>query len=226
MPNRAHRRTRRRATSERVPEGIVAGDLGVNVQLDRRGQLEACLELRLSEFGRLLRKKLDDEALVAAVEAPTDFDALILSLERSGPEVFSATDPLFAAKLRGLQARKQLTEDAGGLLSSPQVAKLLNMTNAAVHKRIKANTLLAVNQGKRGNFFPAFQFTQNGEVLTGVAQVVAELAKGGHDGWGAVRFFLSDSDRLEGRTPLAALRDGEVDRVVHAARWYGQQGGS
>jgi hypothetical protein len=37
-------------------------------------------------------------------------------------------------------------------------------------------------------------------------------------------FMLTGDRRLKGETPLAQLRQGNIDSVVQAARCYGEQG--
>jgi len=219
MTDAAKKKTRRPV---HLQGGAVLASTG-NVRLDARGQLEAFVQLRWTELLRTLRKGLDDQTLREASEAPSDFEALVLSLLRSPPEI-TAGDPLLGAKLRGLQARRQLIEQSGGLLTTTQVAKLLNLTNQAVLKRADQNKLVDITQERRGHYFPAFQFTQEGKVVAGIPEVLSELAKGSHAGWAAVTFFVSGNERLDGRTPLEVLKAGDVAAVVRAADWYGEQG--
>jgi hypothetical protein len=54
--------------------------------------------------------------------------------------------------------------------------------------------------------------------------VLADL--GGYDPWMQVIFMLGGNDRLDGETPLARLRRGELASVRRAARTFGEQGGA
>jgi hypothetical protein len=45
-----------------------------------------------------------------------------------------------------------------------------------------------------------------------------------HDPWMELSFFLNANDRLNGITPLQALRTGDVEQVAQAAQAYGEQG--
>ncbi|MBI3971349.1 MAG: hypothetical protein HY332_08665 [Chloroflexi bacterium] len=144
--------------------------------------------------------------LVSALQSP---DALVALL---------ADDPLAAARLRGLQARERLLQTEGGTLTAGQVAKLLGVTQQAVDKRRRAGRLLALNLGRRGSAYPAWQFGPDG-VLDGFEAVLAALAV---SPWTQASWFLSGDVRLGGETPLAALRRGNVDAVQRAARASGE----
>ena len=74
---------------------------------------------------------------------------------------------------------------------------------------------LAVEIGPRKLAFPAWQFV-NGKVLEGIPEVLGEL----HETvgpWMAISFFLNPSEAI-GRSPLEALRAGDVDAALEAAR--------
>jgi hypothetical protein len=51
--------------------------------------------------------------------------------------------------------------------------------------------------------------------------VLAELDE--VDPWTQALFMLSANNWLNGETPLAMLRRGEVEEVLNAARLYGEQ---
>ena len=68
----------------------------------------------------------------------------------------------------------------------------------------------------RGYAYPVWQVG-----LEGLGAVLAELAE--YDPWTQTLFMLSANPWLEGETPLVALRRGQRDAVLAAARLYGQQ---
>jgi hypothetical protein len=164
-------------------------------------------------------KSLDEANLVEAVKAPTDYSVLVraLNTEEALTSVENA-DPLAAARLRGIQAKRKLLESEGGAISSAQAAHLLKMTRQAVDKRRKEGKLLGLELGKRGYVYPAWQFG-----LTGFGQVLSAL--GSQDFWESLSFFLNPSEVLEGQTPLEALtKKGDVEKVTRAAKTYGEHG--
>ncbi|HLI83764.1 MAG TPA: hypothetical protein VKV17_07575 [Bryobacteraceae bacterium] len=45
-----------------------------------------------------------------------------------------------------------------------------------------------------------------------------------HDAWTKLVFFTSENAATGGKKPLEVLRSGDVEKVVAAARTYGEQG--
>jgi len=147
----------------------------------------------------------------------SDLEELVEVLER--PEVLSdlrRRDPLAAARLRGLRAKKHLLEAEGGAVSGRELAQALGITRQAVDKRRLAGKLIGIDLGKRGYAYPIWQIG-----LSGMDAVLAELDE--YDPWTQALFMLSANSWLNGETPLAALRRGELDEVLNAARLYGEQ---
>lgn len=164
-------------------------------------------------------KLLDEDKLREVVKAPTDYGVLAraLNLEEALTEV-RASDPLAAARLRGIDAKRRLLESEGGTVSSSQAAKMLKMTRQAVDKRRKEGKLLAIELGRRGYCYPAWQFG-----LKGFEEVLLALPSG--DFWERLSFFLNPSDLLEDQTPIQALGKGSnVEGVLRAAKEYGEHG--
>jgi hypothetical protein len=146
-----------------------------------------------------------------------DMEGLVTALDR--PDVLAILrrrDPLAAARLRGLRARKQLLDAEGGTVSGQELAKAIGITRQAVDKRRLANTVIGIDLGKRGYAYPVWQVGLNG--LDAVLVELNDL-----NPWSQALFFLSPNSWLDGETPLAALRRGERDVVLSAARHYGDQ---
>ena len=171
-----------------------------------------------------LEKELPKERINEAVAAPTDYLVFLSALTASSMASESAAeDPLAAAKLRGLERKRQLVEAAGGAFSAQSVAELLGITRQAVDKRRAQNQLIALTQGRRGYIYPSFQF-EEGNTLSGLGGVLEELKS--FDPWMQLAFFVNSNDRLSNKTPAAALRAGNQPEVLRAARSYGQHGAS
>jgi hypothetical protein len=169
-----------------------------------------------------IANELPAQSVEELTASATDFELLVNALSAASvtPET-SETDPLVRAKLRGIEARKRILEKLGGTLSAEHVSKLIGISRQAVDKRRSQNQLIGLTQGKRGYAYPAFQF-ENGKTLEGLKEVLDALSA--HDPWMQSIFFANGNDRLKGRTPLEALRQGEIDAVVRAAEAYGEQG--
>ena len=138
----------------------------------------------------------------------------VLAKQAAPPAAATAPDPnRFAEVSAALLAR------AGGGLSLTQGAGLLGVSRQAVHKRVKAGTLLGMMNGA-GLVLPKAQFAGNNgrfEALSGLAQVLRLFKSAG--GWAALQ-FLAERDPNLAATPFEALSAGRANDVVHAARAY------
>jgi len=106
-----------------------------------------------------------------------------------------------------------------GSLAVDQVAALLGTSRQTPHDRAKARSLLAVADGGRLRF-PAWQFDADGPdgVVEGLPAVLRTLRIGA---LAAVRWLTRPNAVLDKRTPLAALRAGDINRVVAEAAGAG-----
>lgn len=112
------------------------------------------------------------------------------------------------------ELRHRLLRDA---LTVSEVAKLLGTTRQTPHDRCAAGTLLAVKD--RGHWrFPVWQFDPEGPdgVLDGLTDALAALPR--QTPIGRVLWFVTPKQQLQGRSPVEALRDGEVPAVVAEAQ--------
>lgn len=168
-----------------------------------------------------LNRIVETAAVAEVLATASDYSMLLKIL--STPEALSsltATDPLASAKLRGLVVKQQLLEAEGGCLSSTQVASLLGITRQAVDKRRRNGQLIGLPTGKNRFAYPAWQFT-TGETLPGLETVLQHLQV--RDPWMQTAFMLNGNLRLDGMSPLEALK-GKLEEVVLAAQTYGEQG--
>jgi hypothetical protein len=162
------------------------------------------------------------ETIAAAAGSATDTEVVVRALEQ--PEalsLLSASDPLAAAKVRGLRAREQLLHAEGGTWDAAQAAEHLHLTRQGVNRRRRMGTLLALDVGRLGYRYPAWQFTRAG-TLRGWEGILTALRE--HDPWMQLSFMLGPNPRLDGETPLAALRAGRHEDVETAAQAFGDHG--
>ena len=169
-----------------------------------------------------ITNELSSQSVEELTASPTDFELLVNAVSATSTAAASTDgDPLIRAKLRGIEHRKRILEKLGGILSAEQVSELIGISRQAVDRRRSQNQLIGLTQGKRGYAYPAFQF-ENGKTLDGLKEVLDALS--GHDPWMQSIFFANGNDRLNGRIPLDALRQGKTEAVVRAAEAYGEQG--
>ena len=169
-----------------------------------------------------ITNELSSQSVEELTASSTDFELLVNAVSATSTAAASTdADPLIRAKLGGIEHRKRILEKLGGTLSAEQVSELIGISRQAVDRRRSQNQLIGLTQGKRGYAYPAFQF-EDGKTLDGLKEVLDALS--GHDPWMQSIFFANGNDRLNGRIPLDALRQGKTEAVVRAAEAYGEQG--
>lgn len=198
---------------EQALRGLVrAGDASVQGVFVRRA---------LRAVARL-SQQMGEASLREAVSAPSDVGVLLAALQSEpGLAALGQDDPLAQARLRGIEARQRLLTAEGGTLGVQEVAAHLNLSRQAVYKRFRAGRLLAVDSGRHGQAFPAWQLGPGG-VLPGLEEVLAALAD--LDPWMKLAFFLEANAATGGTTPLEALRRGRLKDALRAARLHGEHG--
>jgi hypothetical protein len=107
----------------------------------------------------------------------------------------------------------RLLNAEGGSVSAKNAAKLYGGPNdyseEAVRKAARNGQLIAIRDGNASLHFPVWQFGPLGGTLPGLKEALAILSRRPHaDILGAVTFFLNPTSRLEGLSPLEALRKG------------------
>lgn len=180
---------------------------------------------RVQGFTDIVAEKADPSVLAKALGAGSDAAVVLTALE--DPKVLFETsrtrhDPLLEARRRGIAAKRMLMEAEGGSLPVGEVASQCGISTQAVNKRRESGTILGVRLGRRDYFYPAWQFEKDGTVLRGLSDVLACIPI--DDPWMRLSFFLTEDARLEGRTPLQALREGDIESVKNAARSFGEHG--
>jgi hypothetical protein len=160
-----------------------------------------------------------EKALEPAVNEVRDVDSEFLSRLTQG-KTFSPEEKVrveLTALAQSFELRRSLLE---GALSAPETARLLGVSRQTPHDRAKANTLLGIPDGGAWKF-PAWQFDAESPdgVIPGLPAVLKAL--GSYVPVSALQkaaWLTRRNAALGGRTPLQALRDGEVENVVEEAQ--------
>jgi hypothetical protein len=139
-------------------------------------------------------------------------------IELLTPEI---EDTLAIPRIKGLRIKHDLLRQEGGVISSRQVAEILGISRQAVDKRRLQGKLLAVSLGRRGYFYPLWQFGDKG-VLEGFEEVMEILRD--EDPWTIMIFFLSKNSMLKNKKPLDKLRQRHLNEVLRAAGAVVNQG--
>lgn len=176
---------------------------------------------RLDRAIRKLVDVLSTEQQLEVLGEPDDMSALVHALLARDVPRPEADHELLNAQLRGVAARRELVAAEGGCVPVAELERLLGKSRQAIEKQREAGTLLAVQMhGVRGWLYPLWQI-QDGAPLPGLAKVSRQLPS--DDPWSSLAFFLR-ADAGGGVTPLAALRHGDAETALRAARTFGQQG--
>ena len=163
-----------------------------------------------------LKKIAESSNLVDITSVDSNYEVLLAALQT--PEALSLLaerDPLAKAKIRGLKLKQQLIETEGGCASSEEIAKMLGISRQAINQRRQRGKLIGLSKGKGKYLYPLWQFTDTGNTLSGLEDVLEKLQD--FDPWMQITFFLNPSDRLHNQTPLEMLRMGKVEPVIQTA---------
>jgi len=144
----------------------------------------------------------------AALEAAAVETGLVVAKDRVLPEA-----------LRRLVVSRGADSGEGRVLSISEAAEMLEVTRVTVYAWIESKRLLAWRATRRGVLIPAEQIMGVGEVVPGIAEVLAVIP----DPEAAWDFLSEESafvDPENSVRPIEALRQGNVDAVVAAAHSF------
>jgi len=172
-----------------------------------------------------IAEALTEPELTIAVSRSTDVGALVEALQFHEAAIPDQSDnSLWPALLRGLERKQEILGRDGGTLGVGEIADFLQVSRQAIEKRRQRGTMLGLSLGSRGFRYPRWQFTDDG-ILEGLPDVLAALRENAVTEWMAAEFFVTTDEYLDGRTPIEALRNGELESVLLVASMFGEQGG-
>lgn len=159
------------------------------------------------------------DSLTEALAAPTDLGGVARLLGKIAAVEATDIDPLAAAYARGIETKREIAAEAGGLLSASTVAELLGISRQAVEKRRQRGQLLGVPAPGRGHLYPAIQF-HDGRVIEGIEDVLTNLES--DSPWTRLSFLVGRSASLGDKRVADALRAGDTRAVIQLARAFGE----
>jgi hypothetical protein len=124
-----------------------------------------------------------------------------------------------AVQLASNQA--EIIARAGEPLGLRDAARRLDMSHQNLHKRIAAGSALGVMRG-RELVVPSIQFIASGgdeKIVANLRNVLGLFKEARAGNWSALQFLVEEDSGLGGR-PIEALKAGDVERAVAAARAY------
>jgi hypothetical protein len=210
----------RRAAEGATPESVeAAASLLRAANDDLRGVLAA---RALGWFARGMAL-VNTEQVVEALSATEGYEAVLPLIEDLVLDD-ARESPMARARLRGIRRKREVLEAEGGSVGTAEAAEILGgISKQAVDKRRERRTILALPRG--GEYaFPLWQFdegTRDG-LVPGLTRVLRSFSV--DDPWMRAEFMLAPNDRLGGKRPLDALREGEAEASARAASAYGVHG--
>jgi hypothetical protein len=170
-----------------------------------------------------LAERLGEESMAVLEELRGALDESVGPVRRLDPAGWGgapdAHEVRAAAAANAVRLARERAGVAADALSREDVAELLGVSSQAVSNRIRQDRLVALRAGRRW-LLPAWQFDPESvdPMLPGIADLL-----GAWPGSPVAlsRWATTPSRDLDGRTPAAALGDGQVREVVAAARAIG-----
>lgn len=211
------------AMAERISAGA-AGRGREAASAQRAGEADVRDSL-VGRVDRWLRQSLDrmtDAEVLRIVEAQSPAET-IAEIFAAVPERVAAESDWAELLLRGAQAKSQIADFVGGLLSSSQAAAVLGITVPGVKQRMERHKLIAVPLAGGQWGFPALQFAQDGRVRSGVPEVTRA---GAHlDPWALLSILVDDVEDARGGLLLERLDEPAVlADVRNRLATYGEHG--
>ena len=195
--------------------------------VSEHGSLAVSVSVRSSLVGRVdrwLRQSLDrmsDDEVLKVIEAQSPAETIAEILVATPETRASAENDWAELLLRGAQAKRQIAELAGGLLSSSHAAEVLGISVPGVKQRMDRQKLLAVPLPGGQWGFPALQFAPGGHVRAGVPDVARAGAK--VDPWVLLSILVDDVADGSGGMLLERLDEPAVlADVLNRLATYGE----
>lgn len=158
--------------------------------------------------------------LQQATEAGMDARTLAtISSEETRPYIEADAQAGYASPAEGLAA---LLNAEGGCVGVSEARELFRkpepVTRQAINERIRRGELLAYRTGADHYMLPVWQFRPEGGVIEGFSEALKALRESMPDAGQLTpfAFFLQADPVAEGRTPLEALRAGDLQQVLDA----------
>ncbi len=178
---------------------------------------------RLHEVVDRLAEAADISTIEKVLSMADPFSGMGVAMQRAATaEAAAIRDPLAAARLRGVDTRQRMIEDAGGLLRLSEAAERLGVTPQAVAGRRTRGTILAVPAANGEWLYPVCQFAEY-DLVPGIDAFLRAFQED-VDPWTHLSVLLAESSRFGGKSALDLLKEGRKEDARTIAGTYGEQG--
>jgi hypothetical protein len=160
----------------------------------------------------------------AALDRPNDITVELTSEQGLAVEKKAfGLDARARALLRGKEIALQDIKAAGGAFTLDEVCQVMGqVSRQVIERRVREGRLLAVPGPSNRRVYPTIQFGADGQVVTGVKEVLKELPTA--NPWTILNFLVNPHGSLDGRKPIDLLKAGQTELVVQAAKNLAYQG--
>lgn len=205
-PTATNSRVRRSGDDELPDLGsmtLVVGKDDGSVELARLG-IRSAFYHRLRRWAEDVALNAPEEVLANALANPSVRGGLVALLTDTAADVDLSriTELRDRALARGLAAKEELRERAGGFAPTAWVSKVLKISRQAVDKRRKAGKLLAIQTADGTFAYPLCQFSDDG-VVPGLEDALAALQA--HSPWERLSALVNPSPALGRRSAIGVL---------------------
>ena len=159
----------------------------------------------------LARAEREHRVATMTFEVSPDGEARLVGAGAGGDALDAA---LVAAKARGEGKITDILK-AEGMLNAREFGRLIGASHETVNAKRKTGEVLGLEGATRGVRYPRWQVSDAGLLLPGLAGLFEVL---GAQPWTVYRFLRGTHAELGGRTGLDALRVGQVEAALEAAR--------
>lgn len=193
--------------------------------LPRGGSIESGVRSSLAgRVERWVRQSLDrmtDAEVLKLVEAQSPAETVAEILVASAGARSGSEEDWADLLLRGAEAKREIADLVGGLLSSGEAAAVLRISVPGVKQRMDRRTLLAVPMSGGQWGFPALQFDAGGKVRTGLPEVLKASAH--VERWTLLSILVDEVEDARGGMLLERLDNPRVLRdVLNRVTTYGE----
>lgn len=150
--------------------------------------------------------RLVDERVRVAFQAATEGRGLV---QGGGYPEGSLGGGVERAEEEGQRLKQEILRRPA-MMAPEAAAARAGISRQALDLRRRRSQALALSHVKRGYRYPAWQFDD--DIAPSLAPVLAALSH--LDAWGQYFFLTQPEPLLEGETPLASIRAGQLERVL------------
>jgi hypothetical protein len=117
-----------------------------------------------------------------------------------------------------IPAVNELDDAVGPFYDTAGLVKWLGISKQGIAYKVENRSLLGVRSSDAHWLYPAYQFTDHGELLPRLKEILDAIDPENSNPWSTAIWLNQPMEKLGGKTPAEALRTDLADTVVATAR--------